>query len=529
MTKKYTEAEMQSNELKRIENEEIRIENEAERVANEIERIANEEIRNEFYEGFNDRLDGIDSQLAHNMNEISHLKNIKTLATEIGMVDNDPTKAEQNYNIINNFLNGSHSRILFLNGERFYISQKLVITQKNTQLLGNSRGKSLNVSCLVGDFNDTVLEINIPAGANGSIIQGISIDGCGVATCGINIVDNNFYDSCLEKIFIDNINGTGLRIGENCYSSKYYEICTGWNVKIGLELASADNQQSVFRDCHFYSIETGGMIGTTKNSLRVVTFSNCDFTSKQDSPLKIYSTSYSVVFSNCWIEYQGTSTINNLISLGSEDLRCEGVVFRDGIYQCNDKTNFVFHILNADLFEISGSCCFTSFLKKIFTIENAKALNGRNVFSCNLPVAQDCIEETKIGKVFVYFRGSNTASEPFNQTPFFFNADSALASGGNAMIVNSKRKSESQPRLIIDESSITFGDGSNSPDVGFVRSGENLLSMINGDSFKVEGKWNGGKLILGYYRLWVDSSGNLRIKNGEPDSDTDGIIVGSQS
>ena len=86
MTKKYTEEEIQSNELKRIENEENRIENEenrieneAERVANEIERIAKEEnrigneaervaneiVRNEFYDGFNDRLDVVNSQLEH--------------------------------------------------------------------------------------------------------------------------------------------------------------------------------------------------------------------------------------------------------------------------------------------------------------------------------------------------------------------------------------------------------------------------------------------------------------------------------
>ena len=69
VAKKYTEAEIQSNELKRIENEENRIENEAERVANEIQRIAKEEIRNEFYDGFNDRLNEVNSQLAYIQNE----------------------------------------------------------------------------------------------------------------------------------------------------------------------------------------------------------------------------------------------------------------------------------------------------------------------------------------------------------------------------------------------------------------------------------------------------------------------------
>jgi hypothetical protein len=36
-------------------------------------------------------------------------------------------------------------------------------------------------------------------------------------------------------------------------------------------------------------------------------------------------------------------------------------------------------------------------------------------------------------------------------------------------------------------------------------------------------------LYLGDYSLWVDSTGDLRIKNGAPASDTDGTIVGTQS
>ena len=36
-------------------------------------------------------------------------------------------------------------------------------------------------------------------------------------------------------------------------------------------------------------------------------------------------------------------------------------------------------------------------------------------------------------------------------------------------------------------------------------------------------------LYLGAYSLWVDSTGDLRIKNGVPTSDTDGTVVGTQS
>ncbi|MBD2865042.1 hypothetical protein [Paenibacillus oceani] len=38
-----------------------------------------------------------------------------------------------------------------------------------------------------------------------------------------------------------------------------------------------------------------------------------------------------------------------------------------------------------------------------------------------------------------------------------------------------------------------------------------------------------GGLRLGTYRLWVDSSGRLRMKNGDPTGDTDGELVGAQS
>jgi len=43
------------------------------------------------------------------------------------------------------------------------------------------------------------------------------------------------------------------------------------------------------------------------------------------------------------------------------------------------------------------------------------------------------------------------------------------------------------------------------------------------------GGHNSGHIILGAYHLWVDSTGDLRMKNGAPTSDTDGSVVGTQS
>lgn len=43
------------------------------------------------------------------------------------------------------------------------------------------------------------------------------------------------------------------------------------------------------------------------------------------------------------------------------------------------------------------------------------------------------------------------------------------------------------------------------------------------------GAWNSGHLRLGANHLWVDATGDLRIKSSAPTSDTDGVVVGAQS
>jgi len=52
---------------------------------------------------------------------------------------------------------------------------------------------------------------------------------------------------------------------------------------------------------------------------------------------------------------------------------------------------------------------------------------------------------------------------------------------------------------------------------------------VNANWTLSDGTWNGGHLILGTYHLWVDATGDLRIKDGAPSSGTDGAVVGGQS
>ena len=43
------------------------------------------------------------------------------------------------------------------------------------------------------------------------------------------------------------------------------------------------------------------------------------------------------------------------------------------------------------------------------------------------------------------------------------------------------------------------------------------------------GAWNTAHFVMGPYHLWVDSTGDLRIKSSTPTSDTDGTVVGTQT
>jgi hypothetical protein len=61
---------------------------------------------------------------------------------------------------------------------------------------------------------------------------------------------------------------------------------------------------------------------------------------------------------------------------------------------------------------------------------------------------------------------------------------------------------------------------------GTFRNGMNV--EIGGVTIDNQG-WNAGMFRLGAYRLWVDATGALRIKNGAPANDLDGSVVGTQT
>lgn len=90
---------------------------------------------------------------------------------------------------------------------------------------------------------------------------------------------------------------------------------------------------------------------------------------------------------------------------------------------------------------------------------------------------------------------------------------------------------EAEPRFSVDGAGRMgwHAFGSATPDVILQRATANRLDLATGDSFKLDGTWNGGHLIMGTVHYWNDATGKFRLKDGAPTSDTDGTIVGTQA
>ena len=86
------------------------------------------------------------------------------------------------------------------------------------------------------------------------------------------------------------------------------------------------------------------------------------------------------------------------------------------------------------------------------------------------------------------------------------------------------------PFKILKANTVNIDDvGATYSEIGYIDGNGNIF--VNGSiNMKADGSWGSGKhIILGNYHLWIDTQNRLRIKNGAPNTETDGTVVGSQS
>lgn len=83
-------------------------------------------------------------------------------------------------------------------------------------------------------------------------------------------------------------------------------------------------------------------------------------------------------------------------------------------------------------------------------------------------------------------------------------------------------------RVQLASGAVKLGNGSSAP-TSRISGDDNSTIFTNGDVELFDSNFSQQRLRFGNYYLWVDTSGVLRIKNGEPTTATDGTVVGSQS
>ena len=282
MTKKYTEAEMQSNELKRIENEENRIENEAERIANEIQRIAKEEIRS----GINERLDEINSQLAQINTYRVYVKNYQSIQHAIDYaVSLKKDKITLPYNAtslsnviidlcgevyeINNFLNlnpnnDSISHLTITNGTILIssdFSDDCILSLGGS---GHSYKNIISKVIFVGQLNKNVTGIKIISAINTTI-----------ENCQFIDVNRGIYDSqnSHETIIKANhfLKNDGVEMLESAIETDNDSIISD-NVIIGYNVAlKLNGNGNIVKGNHFYNVDEWGIDCDNNSMLNSIT------------------------------------------------------------------------------------------------------------------------------------------------------------------------------------------------------------------------------------------------------------------
>lgn len=171
--------------------------------------------------------------------------------------------------------------------------------------------------------------------------------------------------------------------------------------------------------------------------------------------------------------------------------------------------------------------------------ESITVTKGANTAWNNIESTEQVRRSTNAANPLLVLQNKNSQSTPlltFLTTGT--DIDSAAAVLANYRIAISsaliamKLDTDVENRFQVSSASgtLTWGDGALAGDVTLSRSAADLLTTGNSDSFKVgSGAWNGGHLMIGSYHLWVDATGDLRIKSSAPASDLDGTVVGTQS
>jgi hypothetical protein len=341
-----------------------------------------------------------------------------------------------------------------------------------------------------------------------------------------DVMITDFGSHGLHTRNTDYLKMIGVKIEANGGDGWYADIGTNATSAIGCAFNTARTSPAFARPAGKASVRAVDMDGAT--------FIGCEINQAEYGVIVTAGTTLAVNFIGCRFEAitqryvqigEGVATYPTTIGFRN----CAFLGFDSGdlnpLITVNGAT-----VVTFDNCWAGGTPAGGTFVKSLMNSANSKvymthcfhAGGGRYIFEDDIG--------TKYEAEQIHF-DSTYESFYSNEQTINGGAGFAVASGSSTAIrVRQTADATNRARFEIKAGgSLNWGAPPSTTDVTLQRNAADRLDMGAGDSFRVDGTWNGGRLLLGSYHLWVDATGDLRIKSSAPTSDTDGTVVGTQS
>jgi len=357
--------------------------------------------------------------------------------------------------------------------------------------------------------------------AKGCALRGLAIDGKGEGAKGIQIAGNSGSWSggnLIENVVVNNFTDTGIEFTVRCWSNTLRHVSVK-NVPTGIALLQGANDILIDDVDINYCQNAGNGIGlkigsgnsgdVIQNNIRIQNsvIQHCDV------GIQINAPTWSVNGNNNFfeacpigVEINAGRIINLLgITVDIPNGADEGIKIN-----ASSLVNIIGHFTGygavADVNIVSGS--------------PQGYITGRHGSS-----SPKLVETNGLNLYDLIINDPHTNSE--NQ--YIKKKTYWLAASDDT--VKFQLLGESYPKVFIDGAGrLWFQSSDGTKAVQLIAGHTDRELHIYDYNLKLrDGTWNTGHLMLGNYHIWVDSAGNLRIKDGAPTSDTDGVVVGTQT
>jgi hypothetical protein len=419
--------------------------------------------------------------------------------------------------------------VLTIPAGTYIISSPLTIPRNGIIVRG--AGRSTTIIKLTTDHTD--FAFIIPNNTYYAVIENLEINGNGSNTAlgGIHLINSNECSIRNVKVtnfenesaigFYQSVRGWNNTF-ENCRCQLSIDSAAGPKGYAGFSIAGGNYTNIEFRNCFSHLCNRGFIIENQSPASDTISFINCTANnapaaSRTNTGIAGFVIGSGVIdweISNAHVEWwNDEGEVGILINANSAN----GEIRKCGFYSCltaisGDATDLLFIKGNKYDGDAAGYQAHN-------IINSTKIyINDNKVYSAKITIADEFTNSN------VYRLGTNLALLDTINT---FTKDIKISKTNPAIFLKDAGSTDKDVRILLENGVLKIQKINDDE----TYAGTSVSIDMSDLNFGVgsNGAWNTAHLKIGTYHLWVDSTGDLRIKNGAPTSDTDGAVVGAQS